>query len=133
MYQSFMAAQDLTTYSGKHDRFIYLSGLAVLNHLNGLVNSAVARWEKAFTFCKGYAFRGFTEIIIAYSIGELELQQDNRLEADYLRAKASLFFTSTGRQYYFLGLGSAWLDILGRWYESRGCDRIAPQRATARE
>ena len=130
LLRDLMALHDLATYAGKHGRFVCLSGLAVLDHLDGLVDSAVIRWDDVFTFCKHYALRGFPEMIVAYSMGELELRRGNRLEADYLRAKASLLFTSTGRQYHVLGLGSVWLDMVGSWYESRGCDRVAPQRRT---
>ena len=131
MYRDLMGTNDLATYPGKHDRFVSLSGLAILDHLEGLADSAMARWDEAATFCKHYAFQGFSEMIIAYSMGELELRRGNRLEADYLRAKAGLLFTSSGRQYHFLGLGSAWIDIVGSWYESRGYDRLAPQQGAS--
>ena len=126
MYRDLVTVHNLSTYSGRHHHFVCLSGLAILDHLDGLVDSAMARWDEASTLCKRYALRGFAEMIVAYSMGELELRRGNRLEADYLRAKAGLLFTSTGRRYHYLGLGSVWLDIVGSWYESRGCHRVTP-------
>lgn len=127
MYLSLYQQHDLTTLVGKRNHFMNLSGLAILDQLDGRLDSAMARWEETLAFCKKYLVRGFTDMIVAYSIGELEIIRGNILESEYFTAKAKSLFRSTGRQYYFLGLGSIWPDILGQSYEARGYQRVVPE------
>lgn len=127
MYQGLQGQHDLATFSGQRDCFMVLSGIAILDHVDGRLDSAMERWEEALAYCKKYRIGGFTNMIVAYSMGELELRRGNTLESEYLRAKTRSLFASTGRQYHFPGLGSAWPDILGHWYESWGCDRVIPR------
>lgn len=128
MHQWLQKQHDIATLSGKRDYFMTLSGLAILDHVDGRLDSAMDRWEEASAFCKKHRIRGFTDMIVAYSMGELELRRGNMLESEYFRAKKTkTLFTSTGRQYHFPGLGSTWPDILGQWYESQSCESVVPR------
>ena len=126
MYQDLLKRPDLVTIPGQYDYFTILFGLAILDRLDGRLDSARERWDETLVVCKSYPIGGYADMIVVYSIAELEMKRGNMLDSEYFTAKAKALFTSTGRQHHFLGLGSIWPDILGQWYESQGYQRIVP-------
>ncbi|KAI0467043.1 hypothetical protein F4859DRAFT_495642 [Xylaria cf. heliscus] len=60
--------------------------------------------------------------MVAYSTLDFLLRRAGVEVAD-LEDKVRILSARTGRQYYFIGLGTAWPDILGRWQEDRGRGR----------
>ncbi|RYP11808.1 hypothetical protein DL765_007588 [Monosporascus sp. GIB2] len=112
----------------KIDRLSILLGLAVGYHPDGQVDAAFDAWNKALSMSQSFLTPGYTDLIISYSVGELELRRGAVAQADASGAYARSLFARTGLQHHFIGLGSLWPDLLGYWYKQRGREPIIPLR-----
>ncbi|RYP58992.1 hypothetical protein DL770_010306 [Monosporascus sp. CRB-9-2] len=110
----------------KIDRLSILLGLAVGYHLNGEVDAALDAWAKALSMSKSFLTTGYTDMIISYSVSELELRRGAIAQADTSGNYARSLFGQAGRQHHFIGLGSLWPDLLGHWYQQHGRDPVIP-------
>lgn len=108
------------TYFGKVDRLSVLIGLAIIEHLDGNVDSALRAWQVVSAASQDFLLTGYTDIIFAYSTGELQMRRGDTAQSDLLQNYARTLFSRTGRQHHFVGLGSYWPDILDSWYVARG-------------
>lgn len=70
-------------------------------------------WDETFSAARDY-FReiGHAEIVIQYAQYETLHRLSGHAEARIKGAAAQELFQQCGREYYFLGQGTAWLDKL---------------------
>ncbi|KAI1500926.1 hypothetical protein F5X99DRAFT_384388 [Biscogniauxia marginata] len=116
------------TYYGRMNQLSVLIGLAIIDHLNGRVESALGAWNAALAASKQCLPTGYTDVIISYSTSELEARRGATAQSDILRSYTGTLFARTGRQYHFLGLGSLWPDIIGGWLTALGKEPAIPIR-----
>ena len=112
------------TYYGKMNRLSVLFGLAMVDHLDSRVESALDAWRAALVASRESLPTGYTDMIISYSTGELEARRGGAAQSDVLVNYARTLFSRTGRQHHFVSLGSLWLDLLGKWFKALGKDPI---------
>ncbi|KAI1660159.1 hypothetical protein F4813DRAFT_351140 [Daldinia decipiens] len=117
-----------SNYFEKMDYYLsILMGLAAVKHMSGQADAALLAWKKALYTSMDWLPTGYTDMIISYSISELESRRECYIMADAFAGQASMLFSKTGRQHHFPGLGSLWPDIIGHWRFSRGQDPIILQ------
>ncbi|KAI6080086.1 hypothetical protein F4821DRAFT_252400, partial [Hypoxylon rubiginosum] len=117
-----------TTYFEKMDYLSILIGLAILQHMRGRVEQAIDAWKTALTASTRWLPTGYTDMIISYSLSELEARRGCPILADILAAHARML-SNIGRQHHFIGLGSVWPDIVGKWRFTQGLDPIILETA----
>ncbi|KAI1382599.1 uncharacterized protein F4822DRAFT_423434 [Hypoxylon trugodes] len=117
-----------TSYFSKMNHLSVLLGLAMVNHLEGQMDSALGAWQEALAVSQRYLPQGYTDMVICYSTSELEVRRGATVRSDILESQAREFFVRTGRQYHFTGLGTIWPDIIGRSLMARGRVPIIPIR-----
>ncbi|KAI1748302.1 hypothetical protein F4782DRAFT_378779 [Xylaria castorea] len=101
------------------------AALAILAHLRGDFDTALAEWNQTLSLARGRGLLGnYIDLLVAYSTLDLLLRRGGVVEVTDLEDKVRTLFARTGRQYYFLGLGTTWPDILGGWQEDRGRGRL---------
>ncbi|KAI2465939.1 hypothetical protein F4781DRAFT_373972 [Annulohypoxylon bovei var. microspora] len=115
-----------SNYFEKMEYLSILMGLAAVKHMGGQANAALIAWKKALDTSTEWLPAGYTDMIISYSISELESRRECYIMADVFARQAGMLFSKTGRQHHFPGLGSFWPDIIGNWRSSRGQDLIIP-------
>ncbi|KAI1128100.1 hypothetical protein F5Y10DRAFT_180376 [Nemania abortiva] len=99
------------------------AALAILAHLRGDFDTALAEWNRTLELARGRGVLGqYIELLVAYSTLDLRLRRGGVDVADLgdLEDKVRTLSAQTGRQYHFVGLGTTWPDILGGWREDRG-------------
>ncbi|KAI1416947.1 hypothetical protein F5Y13DRAFT_204303 [Hypoxylon sp. FL1857] len=126
VFQELSAPHAVTTYYDKMDHLSLLFGLAIVDHMNGNVDSALAAWEMALGTSQEYLDTGYTDLVISYSISELEARRGATTKSTTLGDYARTLFVRTGRQHHFAGLGSLWLDLIGKWLIAHGREAIIP-------
>lgn len=86
-------------------------GLARVQHVQGNWIAALKHWERAlWVYVNHPGFQGFGTVIVYASIGFVKRQMGDAHNADRYLAKAQELFQVTGRQHWFTGLGTKWLD-----------------------
>ncbi|RYC55021.1 hypothetical protein CHU98_g11189 [Xylaria longipes] len=100
------------------------AALAILAHLRGDLDTALAEWNLTLGLARGRGLLGsYIDLLVAYSTLDLLLRPGVAEVADW-ENKVWTLAAQTGRQYHFLGLGTTWPDILGSWQEDRGRGRL---------
>ncbi|KAI1382549.1 uncharacterized protein F4822DRAFT_423507 [Hypoxylon trugodes] len=117
---------DPVTYYGKMNRLSALFGLALVDHLNGRLDSALSAWHDTLVASHQYLPTGYTDMIISYSTSELEGRRGANAQSTILEGQARTLFSRTGRQHHFAGLGSTWPDIIGEWLLAQGRSPVVP-------
>ncbi|KAI1469450.1 uncharacterized protein F4812DRAFT_423121 [Daldinia caldariorum] len=115
-----------SNYFEKMDHLSILMGRAIVQHMSGQIEAALDAWQKALTTSTAWLPTGYTDLIIAYSMSELETRRGNYVLADILAGHTKVLLTQTGLQHHFIGLGSLWPVIVGRWRVAHGHDPIVP-------
>ncbi|KAI1172973.1 hypothetical protein F4777DRAFT_559802 [Nemania sp. FL0916] len=101
-----------------------VAALAILAHLRGDFDTALAEWNRTLELAQGLGLVGnYIELVVAYSTNDIYSRRGG-VAAEELETKVRVLSARTGRQYHFLGLGTTWPDILGGWQEDRGRDRL---------
>ncbi|KAI2776417.1 hypothetical protein F4815DRAFT_484673 [Daldinia loculata] len=126
IFQELAHSAAVATYFDKIDHLSILFGLAIVHHMNGRVDSALAAWEKALTTSRAYLNTGYTDMIISCSNSELEARRGAMAQANAQGDYAETLFARTGRQHHFAGLGSVWPDLISKWLVSHGRKAIIP-------
>ena len=103
-------------------------GLAIMAHLQGPLEAAVACWETVLHAVRecGWSL-GYVELIVAYSTSELKFRLGQSNDAHRHKEAAGGLYVKTGRQHYFVGLGTIWPNLLGDLFERHGEKRIIPR------
>ncbi|KAI1086020.1 hypothetical protein F5B19DRAFT_205782 [Rostrohypoxylon terebratum] len=112
------------SYFEKMDYLSVLMGRAMVRHMDGCVDAALEAWNGALATSTGWVPTGYTDMIISYSMSELEARRGNQILADILAGHTRNLFPQTGRQHHFPGLGSLWPNIVGGWLSGQGRDAI---------
>ncbi|CAJ2505637.1 Uu.00g130310.m01.CDS01 [Anthostomella pinea] len=119
----FQRLADTTFPATFYGRIHHLStrlGLAMVTHLEGQVEPALDAWQAALAVSKQCLPTGYTDMIISYSTSELEARRGATTQSDVFCSYARTLLARTGRQYHFVGLGTLWPDIIGRWLTTLG-------------
>ena len=115
------------TYFGKVDWLSVLMGLAIADHLDGQVDSALRAWQNASAASQTFLPTGYTDMIFAYSTSELQMRRGATAQSEILMSYAKALYTRAGRQHHFVGLGSYWPDILNTWFTTQGQEPVIPR------
>ncbi|KAI1462868.1 hypothetical protein F4805DRAFT_409548 [Annulohypoxylon moriforme] len=115
-----------SNYYENMDHLSILMGRAIIQHISGQIKAALQEWKRALATSITWLPTGYTDMIIYYSISELEARRGDQVMSDVSVNVTKALLPQTGRQHYFLGLGSLWPDIVGRWRLDRGQDPIIP-------
>ncbi|KAI1390830.1 uncharacterized protein F4822DRAFT_164276 [Hypoxylon trugodes] len=126
IYEDLSRDYTQSNYFEKMDYLSILMGLAAIKHMSGQVSAAITAWTKALSTSTRWLSSGYTDMIISYSLCELESREGWNAWAEAHRGQASVSFSMTGRHHHFPGLGSLWPDIIGKWLSSRGQDPVVP-------
>ncbi|KAI9726529.1 MAG: hypothetical protein M1834_009016 [Cirrosporium novae-zelandiae] len=114
---------------GKMNLFWVSAGLAIIAHVEGRLEAALALWENASDAAEDCNWApGYVEMIIAYSKSELSYRLGRFTDAYNLEQNARDLYKKTGRRYYFIGLGSVWPDLIGNLVEHGGGNRVIPRQ-----
>jgi hypothetical protein len=110
----------------KLNRFRIAVGLAIISRLTDDLTSAANYWTAAAAAARDCGWRpGFPEMVIAYSVSELQLRRGQFEASKSSFQTAERLFRTGRRQTYFIGLGTVWFDLVGSWMEHQGGRRIA--------
>ncbi|KAI0190550.1 hypothetical protein F4808DRAFT_401972 [Astrocystis sublimbata] len=119
MYLALRASDHLSWF----EHITVLIGLAVTEHIVGEPSDASRAWELVQSCCAHtYLTRGYTHVMVGFSLAELQLRRG--MEATAALAKARQELNTVDRQFQFTGLGTTWSDILSNWLASYGHSRI---------
>ncbi|KAJ2971361.1 hypothetical protein NUW58_g9439 [Xylaria curta] len=101
------------------------AALAILAHLRGDFDTALAEWNHTLDLARGRGLLGsYIKRLVAYSTNDLLLRRGSAGMADP-EDNIQTLSARIGRQYHFLGLGTTWPDILSGWQEGRVQGRLA--------
>ncbi|KAI1382498.1 uncharacterized protein F4822DRAFT_273690 [Hypoxylon trugodes] len=128
IYEDLIRQWRTDTYFETMDYLSIAMGLAVIQHLNDQVQPALNAWRRALATSMEWLPIGYTNLIIYHSMSELEIRKGGYVSADTLARQTRDLLSTTTRQHHFLGLGSIWPDIIGRWRAAYGQDPIVPPR-----
>ncbi|KAI1086019.1 hypothetical protein F5B19DRAFT_480701 [Rostrohypoxylon terebratum] len=112
MLQDLLRSFIPASYFGQMDHLSILLGIAMVHHLEGQIDLALEAWQGALTNSQKYLAPGYTDMIVYYSISELEVKRRDVTRSDFLETQARSMFSRTGRQYHFIGLGSLWPEVI---------------------
>ena len=88
-------------------------GLARISHLRGLWPKALENWQKVLRASENCNWEaGFLEMVVWYSISHVHFALCEPEISGSYRMKADEFYAREGRQYWFTGLGTHWLDYI---------------------
>jgi hypothetical protein len=120
--------QSELSLAGKYNRYAVLVGLAIIHHVRDELELAYAGWERAEGAAEDcWPKRGYAAMVTLYSRSEVAHRLKLPVAGDLtLRAKA--IFEVTSRQYWFVGQGSIWPDLVGDLEERSGRERMMPRR-----
>ncbi|KAI1633591.1 hypothetical protein F4809DRAFT_622791 [Biscogniauxia mediterranea] len=104
-----------------------LLGVAACYHLSRDDHAALHAWKEALQASRSFLPIGYTDLIIHYSMNDLYLSHPATPPSDLLDDPRSLA-QRTDRQHHFVGFGTLWPDILGRWSKERDQDPLIPVR-----
>lgn len=128
IYQGLRAYTFPATYFGKINQLSALIGLAIADHLDGQVDSALEAWQAVSTASQAFLPTGYTDMIFAYSTSELQMRRGNTVQSDMLMNYAKALFARVGRQHHFVGLGSYWPDMINAWVAAQDREPLVPLR-----
>ncbi|KAI0398712.1 hypothetical protein F4802DRAFT_140420 [Xylaria palmicola] len=95
------------------------AAFAILAHLRGDFDTALTEWNRTLDLAQGRGLLGsYIELLVARSTIDLQVRRGGG-GIKGLQDKVRVLSARTGRQYHFLGLGTAWPDILTGWQEVR--------------
>ena len=126
IYQGLRAHAFPATYFGKVDWLSVLMGLAIADHMDGQVDSALRAWQSASAASQTFLPTGYTDMIFAYSTSELQMRRGATAQSEILRNYAKALYSRAGRQHHFVGLGSFWPDIVNAWFADKGQEPVIP-------
>ncbi|KAI1207657.1 uncharacterized protein F4807DRAFT_434056 [Annulohypoxylon truncatum] len=93
------------------DRIAVSIGMAITEHWSGQYEPAIRNWQGVRDLTRKLELPlGYTDVIVDFSICELNFRFGRAGLSDVIKARESL--ASIGRQYYFTALGSIWPDLL---------------------
>lgn len=96
-------------------------GYAMAKHISLQIEPAIDAWRHVRHVSRKYGMPvGYTDMVSAYSLSDLECKRGGVAESDIYARQAKEIFSSTGKQYHFTGLGTIWLDILTQWFSASG-------------
>lgn len=101
----------------KQSAFQACCGLAMIHHIRGEHTVAYDLWDKAKAAAEScWPEPGFAFMIATYSQSQLAFQL-RRFDATLLleQARRIWFSIQQRRCYYFVGLGTQWLDLMEKW------------------
>lgn len=94
-------------------------GCAIVKHIRLQVEPAIDAWRHVRLVSRKYALPvGYTDMVSAYALSDLEFRRGGITESDIYARQAKEIFS--GRQYHFTGLGTIWLDMLMQWFSANG-------------
>jgi tetratricopeptide (TPR) repeat protein len=107
------------------------AGVSMIAHLQCRLTGSV-RWEDALSYWqttlaivrKDYQEAGFIQMIVSYAMGDIKFCLGMSAEADKLFSEARSLYRKTGRQFYIVGLGSVFFDLIGDWASRDGRSRL---------
>ncbi|KAI1207664.1 uncharacterized protein F4807DRAFT_173722 [Annulohypoxylon truncatum] len=126
MFQELLSGFKAASYFSRMDHLSILIGIATIHHMDGQLDYALEGWQKALAASQQYLSPGYTDMIIYYSMSELESRRAASARSDMLENQARDLFARTGRQYHFVGLGSMWPEIIGKSLVARGRRPVIP-------
>lgn len=85
--------------------------LARVEHLHQRWSNAQEHWQRALDVAG--SSRGFIQGVIHYSISHASSQSGDLSASTYHRQRGVSILVKNGRQHWYLGLGTTWLDHLG--------------------
>lgn len=93
------------------------TGLARIAQQTGRYSAAHGLWQRALEASRacGWA-EGFTEVLVYYSMGYVEKKLEMAGSVNHI-AKADELYSKTGRQYWWAGWGTSYLDLLANLIE----------------
>ncbi|KAI5923721.1 hypothetical protein F4810DRAFT_668596 [Camillea tinctor] len=115
----------------KINRLSGLIGIAACHHLNRDDQSALDAWKEALRMSRSFLPIGYTDLVIYYSMSDIYLSHPATPPSDIVD-DPRLLVQRIDRQYHFVGFGTLWPDILGRWCKDRGQDPVIPMRGQPR-
>jgi hypothetical protein len=132
LFQSiqWMAEPSMVT---KHNFYVTKASLGMVHLLRSEWEKSMKYWDEAFDVSRDcFHSIGHAEMLIQYAQCEILHRLGRYSEAVAKGTAAQEIFQECGRQYYFLGQGTAWLDRLDELAREGGRPAIAARRSNGR-
>ncbi|KAI1442409.1 hypothetical protein F5Y02DRAFT_429962 [Annulohypoxylon stygium] len=120
IYKDLVRLWPTETYFERMDYLSMIMGIAIIQHMSSQVQAALKAWKRALATSIEWLSTGYTDLIISYSMNELEIRREDHVLADTLASHTRMLLSKIGRQHHFLGLGSVWPNIIGKWLLNNG-------------
>jgi tetratricopeptide (TPR) repeat protein len=116
LYESLQATYEATPCPDRAAQIMNFNvrmGMAQIAHRQGKWSEARVMWERAWCSCQSFGWEnGFLEMIVTLSLSDVDSHLGEHENASALQAKGISIFKRKGRQYFFVGLGTSWLNYL---------------------
>ena len=110
----------------KHNYYVTKASLGMIYLLKSEWEKSLSYWDEAFNMARDcFQEIGHSEMVIQYAQCEILHRLGRHSEALTKGAAAREIFQKCGREYYFLGQGTAWLDKLNDLAKENGRPAIA--------
>ncbi|KAI1318089.1 hypothetical protein F5Y16DRAFT_419143 [Xylariaceae sp. FL0255] len=116
----------IQTRAQKTNRVSVLLGQATLAHSRGFLQDALRYYDMTLIAAMECQWKaGYIESVVLLSKSVILHHFGDVDEAMRLASKANLMYSSPS--YFFVGFGTLWPEIIGRWFAEQGRERIIPQ------
>ena len=127
IYHELQRAYDDSSSHGrvaKLGQYSTLAGLGMIAHLENEVEEWSSYFRDAAAIAESYGGSQFIQLLKFYGqAGHLRRSRDFR-KSEHIMTAARELFKVTGRQYFLLGGGSVYFDIVGDLLENEGGERL---------
>ena len=96
----------------KLNKFRTSAGLAMTLHLEERLEDASLRWQSTLEMAQTFWGEDFGMAISLYSLGYIAARLDRKTKCQEYLAEGNRIFRNCGRQYFLVGLGSLWFDLV---------------------
>lgn len=129
LFQQVQSSKDMPSLVDRFREFTALAGVAMAHTAMGKFDLGFQNWQASLEASRRcWSKAGHSEMVALYGSSETAYKLGYDNTARDLAAQAEAIHRTVGRQYYFVGHGTLFLDILGDMARSQGRNRLVARR-----